>query len=174
MAKATKKSKAIAPAKKPKAAVKKSTVPIKKAAPARKVTKPAKKPAVATVGEYIAQLEGPLVKTIEAVRQVFLKADKMVGEQIKWNSPAFYYTGPMKPFDPKEYKRDIAVVNIYKKEYVLLIFPTGARIKDSSGLLEGSYTDGRRMVKVMDTQDLKVKEKALQQVIIAWLNGVEK
>jgi hypothetical protein len=189
MAKATNKS--AVSAKKSKAAVKKSTAPAKKAAsvkktvsvkksapstksaPAKKTSKRAKKPAVATVGEYIAQLEGPLAKAIEAVRQVFLKTDKMVGEQIKWNSPAFYYTGDMKPFDPKEYKRDIAVVNIYKKEYVLLIFPTGARIKDSYGILEGTYTDGRRMVKIASVDDLRSKEKALQQVIKDWLKGVE-
>jgi hypothetical protein len=194
MAKATNKS--AAPAKKSKAAVKKSGTPAKKAAsakkaaanksntsaknvapkksaPAKNESKPAKKAAMATVGEYIAQLEGPLAKTIEAVRQVFLKTDKTVGEQIKWNAPAFYYTGDMKPFDPKEYKRDIAVVNIYKKEYVLLIFPTGARIKDSSGILEGTYTDGRRMVKIASVDDLKAKEKALQQVIKDWLKGVE-
>lgn len=174
MAKVTKKSTATTPAKKSKAAVKKSVAPVKKSAPAKKASTPAKKPTVATAGEYIAQLEGPLAKTIEAIRQVFLKADKMVGEQIKWNSPAFYYTGPMKPFDPKEYKRDIAVVNIYKKEYVLLIFPTGARIKDASGILEGTYADGRRMIKIVDAGDLKAKEKALQQVIKAWLAGVEK
>ncbi|MBO9562887.1 MAG: DUF1801 domain-containing protein [Niastella sp.] len=175
MAKATKKSKA---------AVKKVAVPAKKAAPvkraasakkstpAKKASTPAKKPTAPTVGEYIAQLEGPLARTIEAVRQVFLKTDKTVGEQIKWNAPAFYYTGDMKPFDPKEYKRDIAVVNIYKKEYVLLIFPTGARIKDGSGILEGTYTDGRRMVKIAGVDDLKSKEKALQQVIRDWLKGV--
>lgn len=183
MAKVTKKSKVTAPAKKSKAAVKKPTATAKKAAPVKKsatksvstkkVSTPAKNAAVSTVGEYIAQLEGPLAKTIEAVRQVFLKTDKTIGEQIKWNSPAFYYTGDMKPFDPKEYKRDIAVVNIYKKEYVLLIFPTGARIKDSSGILEGSYTDGRRMVKIASVDDLRSKEKALQQVIRDWLKGVE-
>jgi hypothetical protein len=132
------------------------------------------KPTVESVDEYIQQLDGPLAQTVEAIRQVFLKADKEVGEQIKWNSPSFWYTGEMKPFNPKEYKRDIAVVNLNKKEYVLLVFPTGARVNDTTGLMEGAYTDGRRMVKIMDVKDLKAKEKALQQVIKAWLKGVEK
>lgn len=103
--------KSAAPAKKPKAAVKQSSIPARKAAPTKN-----KKQAVATVDDYLAQLDGPLANTIGAIRQVFLKTDKLIGEQIKWNSPAFYYTGDMKPFDPKEYKRDIAVVNIYKIE----------------------------------------------------------
>lgn len=133
-----------------------------------------KKAVVASVDEYIAQLDGPLAKTIEGVRQVILGTDAAIGEQIKWNSPSFYYKGEMKPFDPKEYKRDIAVVNIYKKEYVLLVFPTGARVNDTTGLMEGAYTDGRRMVKIMDVDDLKAKKKALQQVIKEWLNGVDK
>jgi hypothetical protein len=120
------------------------------------------------------ELDHPLAQTVEALRQVFLKTNKEIGEQIKWNSVSFHYTGEMKAFDPKEYKRDIAVVNLSKKEFVLLVFPTGARIKDASGLLEGTYTDGRRMLKIMDLKDLKAKEKALQQVIKEWLKGVEK
>jgi hypothetical protein len=80
----------------------------------------------------------------------------------------------MKPFDPKEYKRDIAVVNLSKKEFILLVFPTGARVTDGSGIFEGTYTDGRRMMKILDLKDLKAKEKALQQVINEWLKGVEK
>ncbi|MDF2187858.1 DUF1801 domain-containing protein [Paraflavitalea sp. CAU 1676] len=136
--------------------------------------KTTKKPAAyVTVDEYLQQLEGSLLETLQVLREVILSTDKLIGEQIKWNSPAFYYTGAMKPFDPKEYKRDIAVVNIYRKEYVLLVFPTGARINDTSGLLEGNYPDGRRMVKIQSVDDLKTKEKVLQQVIKKWLEGVE-
>lgn len=38
-------------------------------------------------------------------------------------------------------KRDIVVFNLHKKDQVLLIFPTGAKIKDQSGLLEGEFTE---------------------------------
>lgn len=138
------------------------------------MAKSTKKTTAGSVAEYIQQLDSPLAQTVEAVRQVFLKTDKEVGEQIKWNSPSFWYTGEMKPFNPKEYKRDIAVVNLNKKEYVLLVFPTGARVNDTTGLMEGAYTDGRRMVKIMDVKDLKAKEKALQKVIKEWLRGVDK
>lgn len=138
------------------------------------MAKATKKASPATVDEYMLQLDHPLAQTVEALRQVFLKTNKEIGEQIKWNSVSFHYTGDMKPFDPKEYKRDIAVLNLGKKEYVLLVFPTGARVKDSSGLFEGTYADGRRMIKITDLTDLKAKEKALQQVIKEWLKGVEK
>lgn len=112
-------------------------------------------------------------KLLEAIRQTILGIDKSIGEQIKWNAPSFYYTGEMKPFDPKEYKRDIVVFNLRKQEYVLLIFPTGAKIKDTSGILEGDYTDGRRMIKIADMKDLKSKEKNLQKVIKSWLKQIE-
>lgn len=138
------------------------------------MAKPTKLPDSELVTQYIQKLDQPLAKTLEAVRQVILNADKEIGEQIKWNSPSFYYTGDMKPFDPKEYKRDIAVVNIYKKEYILLVFPTGATVDDTTGIMEGTYKDGRRMVKIMDMKDLKAKEKSLQKVIKEWLKLVDK
>jgi len=47
----------------------------------------------------------------------------------------------MKPLDPKEYKRDIGVINIHRG-YPLLVFPN-ARIQEGSGLLEGQL-QGRK------------------------------
>jgi len=79
----------------------------------------------------------------------------------------------MKTFDPKEYKRDIVVVN-FRKNKILLVFPTGAIINNKSGLLEGDYKDGRRLVNFTDLNDVKAKEKALKNVLRQWLNLVEK
>lgn len=127
----------------------------------------------ASVTAYIQKLEPGFAELIEAIRKLILSTDKMIGEQIKWNSPSFFYTGEMKPFDPKEYKRDIVVVNI-RKEQALLVFPTGARIQDTTGILEGNYTDGRRMVTFKNREDVKANGKDLQKVIQEWLKGVEK
>ncbi|UOQ53538.1 hypothetical protein [Hymenobacter cellulosivorans] len=55
-----------------------------------------------------------------------------VAEQIKWNSPSFYYTGLIAPFDPKEYRRDIVVVNLHRG-HALLVFATDATIPDPGG-----------------------------------------
>jgi hypothetical protein len=138
------------------------------------MAKAKKEPANASVAEYMQKLDHPLTDAIEALRQIILHTDKEIGEQVKWNSPSFYYTGEMKPFDPKEYKRDIVVFNLHKKEYILLIFPTGAKIKDTTGILEGNFTDGRRMVKIESMKEVKAKEKALQTVIKEWLKLVDK
>ena len=45
-----------------------------------------------------------------ALREVILTTDASIGEEIFWNAPTFFYTGEMKPFDPKEYKRYIIVL----------------------------------------------------------------
>jgi hypothetical protein len=124
------------------------------------------------VNDYVANLNPSIREVVEGLRKIILSADKQIGEQLKWNSPAFYYTGEMKPFNPKEYKRDIVVMNLHRGN-VLLVFPTGAKIDDTTGLLEGKYTDGRRIVNIKDLDDVKLKEKALTKVLKQWLAQVE-
>ena len=124
------------------------------------------------VTDFIQQLDPEFSKLIQEIRKVILSTDKIIGEQIKWNSPSFFYQGEMKEYNPKEYKRDLVVVNA-RKGVALLVFPTGARIKDKSGILEGNYTDGRRMITFKNGAEVKAKAKDLQNVIKLWLAGVE-
>jgi hypothetical protein len=125
------------------------------------------------VTEHIQKLDPAFGKIIEAIRQIILSTDKEIGERIKWNNPSFYYTGEMKPFDPKEYKREIVVFNLYKRR-ILLVFPSGAKVNDESGLLQGNYKDGRRITILKDMKEVKSKEKALQNVIKEWLKLIDK
>ncbi|MEO6734566.1 MAG: DUF1801 domain-containing protein [Ferruginibacter sp.] len=122
---------------------------------------------------HIQNLDPALGKIVESIRHIILSTDKEIGEQIKWNSPSFYYTGEMAAFDPKEYKRDIVVLNLHKGR-ILLVFPTGAKISDETGLLEGIYKDGRRTITFTGLEDVKAKEKPLQKIIQQWLKLVEK
>lgn len=124
--------------------------------------------------EYYLKLDHPLKDLTEELRKIILATDQQVGEQIKWNSPCFYYTGEMKPFDPKEYKRDIVVINLHKKDLVVLVFPTGAKVIDATGLLEGKFSDGRKIVNFASLKELKNKEKDLQTIIKEWLKLVDK
>lgn len=124
------------------------------------------------VTEYIRKLEAPVAEIVEAIRQIVLSTHPEIGEEIKWNAPSFLYTGEMKPFNPKEYKRYIIVMNLHKR--ILLVFPGGAKVNDKSGLLEGDYADGRRLVYIMDMDDLKSKEAGIRRVILDWLALVEK
>lgn len=125
------------------------------------------------VSDHIQKLEPELRQLVETIRQIILNIDPEIDERIKWNNPSFYYSGEMKPFDPKEYKREIAVFNLHQGR-VMLVFPSGAKVNDSSGLLEGNYKDGRRTVIFKDLSDVQLKEKPLRNVVIDWLKLVEK
>lgn len=125
------------------------------------------------VTAHIQKLDAAIIPAIEAIRQIILSADPAIGEQIKWNSPSFYYTGEMKPFDPKGYKRDIVVMNLHRGN-ILLVFPTGARVQDTTGLMEGNYTDGRKLVRLKDLEDVMNKKDALIKVLRDWLTLIEK
>jgi hypothetical protein len=126
------------------------------------------------VTAYMKSLEHPLSDVVEALRQIILKADKSVGEEIKWNAPTFFYMGAMKPFNPKEYKRYLVVSNLFKKDCIRLVFWGAGKVKDTSGFLEGDYADGRRLALFYDMKDVKSKEKSLQNVIRQQLNLMDK
>ena len=125
------------------------------------------------VTKHINALDPTASKIVQTSRKIILNTDKEIGERIKWNNPSFYYTGEMKPFDPKEYKREIIVFNLFKNR-IMLVFPSGARVNDKSGLLEGDFKDGRRITIFKDINDVKSKEKNLQSVIKTWLKMVDK
>lgn len=125
------------------------------------------------VQEHIGRLDPDVKAIVTALREIILESGAEIGEQIKWNNPCFYYTGEMAPFDPKEYKREIAVFNLFKNR-IMLVFPSGDRVNDTSGLLEGSYKDGRRTAVFKDLDDVSAKKKNLQAIIKQWIALVEK
>jgi hypothetical protein len=124
------------------------------------------------VSAYIAQLDETVGPIVEKLRQIFLDTAPEISEEIKWNAPSFYYTGEMKPFDPKEYKRHIIVMNLHKR--ILLVFPSGAKIDNANGLLTGDYADGRRLITITNMSDVLQKEQAIRAVIKDWISKVEK
>ena len=125
------------------------------------------------VTEHIQKLEPSVGQIVETLRQIILSTNPEVGERIKWNNPSFYYTGEMKEFDPKEYKRDMIVMNLHKGR-IMMVFPSGAKVNDQSGLLEGDYKDGRRIATFKDLDDVQAKQSALQKIIVDWLELVDK
>ena len=125
------------------------------------------------INEHIKKLEPTLGEVVKALRKIILSTDREIGERIKWNNPSFYFTGKMKEFDPKEYKRDMIVMNLFKGR-IMLVFPSGAKVNDKTGLLEGEYKDGRRITIFKDLNDVKEKQNTLQKVIKDWLKLVDK
>jgi hypothetical protein len=74
-----------------------------------------------------SNLKHPLAGVAKALREIILKADSEIGEEIKWNAPAFFCTGELPPFNPKEYERHIVVFKFYKQGCIRLVFPSGER-----------------------------------------------
>lgn len=117
------------------------------------------------VDEYMENLKHPLFDLSQYLRNFILRVDKNIGEGIYWNVPTFYFTGKMKPFDPKEYRRFIVNFNFYRQDNLRIIFLRGADVTDKTGLLEGDYKDGRRIASFKSIDDLKRKEKELKSII---------
>ncbi|MEO7214420.1 DUF1801 domain-containing protein [Mucilaginibacter sp.] len=126
------------------------------------------------VDDFMQKLDHPLKDVLQALREVILAADTEVGEHIKWNAPSFLYTGEMPSFDPKEYKRHIIVSNFFKQDCIRLVFPSGAKLNDTFGMLEGDYADGRRIAHFFSLADVEARKPALQQFIKTWLSLLDK
>ena len=126
------------------------------------------------VDAFMQALKHPLANVVETIRKIILSTDREIGEEIKWNAPTFFYSGEMKPFNPKEHKRYLVVFNLYQKDCIRLVFPSGARVNDKSGLLEGDYMDGRRLALFHNMEEVKSKKTALQSVIKKWLETLDK
>lgn len=124
------------------------------------------------VTENINSLESHNRETIEFLREIFLNSDTEIAEQIKWNSPSFYYSGEMKEFDAKEYKRDLAVINLHRGK-ILIVFPTGNKI-DNKILKGKDYPDGRKIVEIQNLEDAKSKIEVLKEGIKNWIEQIEK
>ena len=126
------------------------------------------------VDAYMAKLTHPLADVVAALRKIILSTDPDIGEEIKWNAPAFFYAGELPPFNPKEHKRHIVVLNFYKQDCIRLVFPSGARVKDKSGLLEGDYPDGRRLALFHDLREVESRKTILQRIVKQWLVTLDK
>jgi len=74
------------------------------------------------VDEFMQTLNYPLKELLQYLREFILSIDKKIGEGIFYNAPVFYYTGTMKPFNPKAYKRYIVGSNLFKKDTLGMIF----------------------------------------------------
>jgi hypothetical protein len=125
------------------------------------------------VTEYINSTEIQFREIIELLRGIFLSADSQILEHIKWNSPSFYYSGEMKEFDAKEYKRDLAVINLHRGK-ILLVFPTGNKIEKETGLNGKDYPDGRKIIEILDLEDAKRKTESLTKGIKNWVAQIDK
>ncbi len=74
----------------------------------------------AAVDAFLGKLEHPLKTEIGELRRIILKADKRIGEGVKWNAPSFRLD---------EY---FATLNLRSTGSLQVIFHLGAKVKDNS------------------------------------------
>ncbi|RYY53640.1 MAG: DUF1801 domain-containing protein [Chitinophagaceae bacterium] len=125
--------------------------------------------ASAAVSSHIGKLDSSIREAVQLLRETILSASPLVSEHIKWNNPAFYYNGPMEASDPKEYRRDLAVMNLHKNR-IMLVFPSGNKIPDAGDLLTGNYPDGRRIVSFTGAADIISSKLRLVSLIRQWIS----
>ena len=126
------------------------------------------------VDEFMAKLKHPLADVVAELREIILSTDPEIGEEIKWNAPAFFYKGELPQFDPRQYKRHVAVFNLFKQDCIRVVFPSGARVKDESGFLEGDYPDGRGLAFFHDMREVNSQKPILQRIVKQWLLTLDK
>ncbi|MES2748683.1 MAG: DUF1801 domain-containing protein [Bacteroidota bacterium] len=126
------------------------------------------------VTDFIAKLDHPLVALVQYLRKTILAVDANIGEGIYWNGPTFYFTGAMQPFNPKEYKRYIVGLNFYKQDTIRLVFLHGANASNESGLLEGDYKDGRRLISFKSIDNVKSKQVAFEKIVLELVTKIDR
>ena len=110
------------------------------------------------VDAYMRDVDHPFKAEMQAVREIILGASPKIAERIKWNAPSFYYEEDLGAFNPRatEYA------------HLILLFPGGQGMDDSSGLLEGNHKD-RREAKFHSLDDVKAKKRALEKLVKGWV-----
>lgn len=121
----------------------------------------------AAVDAYLQRLKHPQAALVALLRRAVLAVDPAIGEEIKWNAPAFFYTGPMA--GAGKYDRFLVVLNLYRRDCVRLVFWHGDRAGDRTGFLTGDYPDGRRLAVIMDAADLQARTVVLRKTLKAQL-----
>ncbi len=91
---------------------------------------------------------------MEMVRKVFL-SDNRINESIKWKTPTFTYKG------------NLASINPQARQFVSLLFHTGASIPGGHPRLSGGGNTARYM-QIRDPADLENVRSELEAIIDNW------
>jgi hypothetical protein len=106
------------------------------------------------VDAWFEKKRHPLEDAMQAVRDVTLAADPRITESIKWSTPTYSYQGNIFSFNPA-------------KNFVSLLFHTGARIPGTHPGLEGEG-DTARVMRFTDMADVKRRSGELTDILRAW------
>lgn len=107
------------------------------------------------VEEWFERYENPMKPLVERTREIILGSDDRIGEVIKWSTPTFVYKGNLASFQPRA------------KQFVSLLFHTGASIPGEHPLLEGGG-DTARYARLDDVDAVERAKPQLEAIVRAW------
>lgn len=110
------------------------------------------------VDAWLNRYDNPLKPLVERVREIVLEADDRIGETIKWSTPTFVYKGNLASFQPRA------------KQFVSILFHTGASIPGEHPLLEGGG-DTARYARLQDEKEIEARRGELEAIVRAWCDA---
>jgi hypothetical protein len=126
---------------------------------------PKKKSESVSVDAYLAALQHPHKKGIEALRKAILGIDTRIQEEVKWNAPSFYLDD------------HFATFRLHPGTTFQLILHRGAKAKDNTkqfrlddslGLLKWAAKD-RCIISFSSDSDAKEKRAEIIRLVKEWL-----
>ena len=110
------------------------------------------------VDAWLERYDNPMREVVLRTREVLLGADARIGETIKWSTPTFVYKGNLASFQPKA------------KQFVSLLFHTGASIPGDHPLLQGGG-DTARYARLENLDAVGQARPQLEAVVRAWCDA---
>ena len=107
------------------------------------------------VGAWFDRYDNPMKDAVLRTREVLLAADPRLDETIKWSTPTFTYKGNLVSVQPRA------------KQFVSLLFHTGASIPGRHPLLEGGG-DTARYARLDGLEAVERERPALEAIVRAW------
>lgn len=131
----------------------------------KRAARPASKPAGESVDAYLAALEHPHTKGVQALRRAILGIDARIREEVKWNAPSFYL------------EDHFATFRLSPGSTFQLILHTGAKAKsnarqlrldDPRGLLKWAAKD-RCVLTFESDSDAITKRAEVTRMVKDWM-----
>jgi hypothetical protein len=110
------------------------------------------------VDAWFERYDNPMKEAVQRTREIMLDADLRIAETIKWSTPTFTYRGNLASFQPRA------------KQFVSLLFHTGASIPGDHAILEGGG-DTARYARLVDLEAVERARPDLEAVVRAWCDA---
>jgi len=107
------------------------------------------------VDAWFDRYDNPMKPAVQRTREILLDADPRLDETIKWSTPTFTYKGNLVSVQPRA------------KQFVSLLFHTGASIPGRHPLLEGGG-DTARYARLDGLEAVERERPALEAIVRAW------